>query len=248
MENEKWKMTSQPMIKTSIFAICHLPFFICHFLFIIVPATPGQSPVSTAPAGTVRGVVQDPKGALIPNATIILKSNGVQTRATSTPDGEYEIQVPPGTYEITSEIPAYYPFRRAKFCVESGKIATINVAPPLRVLSVGLEVTPQGYREPVTTAPEPKYEAFTVEGSSCPNVNLLIRYDKRVKQRDHIRFARAIANSGAVTVSADTIRLKPKTLQLEATGNVQVEVGPEKRSSRRVKLNLKSALIEYSPE
>lgn len=211
---------------------------------MILPAARGQSPV-----GTVRGLVQDPKGDLIPNATIILESNGVQTRATSSANGDYEIQVPPGTYEITSEVPHYYPFRRARFCVESGKTTTINVAPPLRVLSIGLEVTSKGVREPVTTAPQPKYEVFPVESSSCRNANLLIEYEKRVKEGENIRYTRATASVGTVTVSAQTIRFNRVTLQLEATGNAEVEVGPEQRSSERVKVNLKGAVptIEYSP-
>jgi hypothetical protein len=55
---------------------------------------------------SVHGTVQDPKGGVIPGATVHLGSaaTGYKRDVTSGPDGAYQIlQIPPGTYDVTAD-------------------------------------------------------------------------------------------------------------------------------------------------
>ena len=70
---------------------------LCLLFSITLPATLfAQSP------GALRGRVVDPSGAVVPNATISVKSaSGQETTATSGADGSYEIRgLAPGQYYV----------------------------------------------------------------------------------------------------------------------------------------------------
>ncbi|MEY4106886.1 MAG: hypothetical protein RL181_1228 [Bacteroidota bacterium] len=56
-------------------------------------------------ASGVRGKVQDEKGAALPNATIFVRETG--SGAVSNPQGEYEIRLEPGTYELSFQFLGY---------------------------------------------------------------------------------------------------------------------------------------------
>src|SRR5947209_9299689 len=54
----------------------------------------------------VHGTVTDPKGGVIPGATVTLVNSavGYKRDVTSGPDGSYQVlQVPPGTYDVSAD-------------------------------------------------------------------------------------------------------------------------------------------------
>ena len=66
----------------------------------LTPCARAQSSYTT---GTVRGVVVDPQGAVIPNATVTVTNpaTGVARSATTKADGSYQVpQLNPGTYKV----------------------------------------------------------------------------------------------------------------------------------------------------
>src|SRR5882724_1037629 len=129
--------------------------------------------------GKIKGIVLDPNEARIPAVTILIEGGHVTRRLTTNDLGEYESEVPAGTYHIKADLPNYFPFQRAAIRVESGKTVTINVAPAQRVLSVGLEVTEQGVQEPVRMAPLPQYEIFALRSPPRDDLDVLVQYQRR---------------------------------------------------------------------
>ena len=90
-------------------------------LALLFAVTAAQLNAQSITQGNVRGTITDPSGAVVPNATVTLKSTrtgATQTRTTSS-SGFYEFPlVTPGPYTITitaprpSPRPATRPFRR----------------------------------------------------------------------------------------------------------------------------------------
>src|SRR5438093_13458609 len=71
----------------------------------IVPALWGQSTT-----GSFQGTVTESSGAIIPGVTITITNTGIgQSRSTVTNDaGSYSAPLlPPGTYDITAELPGF---------------------------------------------------------------------------------------------------------------------------------------------
>ena len=59
---------------------------------------------------SLRGVIKDPSGAVVPNAKIILTDNATARKLTTTsgPGGEYEfLQIPPSKYDISVSAPGF---------------------------------------------------------------------------------------------------------------------------------------------
>src|SRR3954449_5848547 len=70
-------------------------------VLILNPATSAQNATTM-----VHGTVMDPKGAVIPGATVTLVNSavGYKRDVSSGPDGAYQVlQVPPGTYDISAD-------------------------------------------------------------------------------------------------------------------------------------------------
>src|SRR5579875_317283 len=62
--------------------------------------------------GTITGTISDPAGAVVPGAAIEVKNSdtGVVYRGGASPTGNYVIQVPAGTYEISVNAPGFKKF------------------------------------------------------------------------------------------------------------------------------------------
>jgi hypothetical protein len=71
------------------------------------------SPLALAaqqPTGGIQGSVEDPQGAVVPNATVTArsKSTGLTRTATSNDEGQYQVtQLPPDTYEVRVAAPNF---------------------------------------------------------------------------------------------------------------------------------------------
>src|SRR5258708_26324241 len=91
----------------------HLAVLLGLILLVISSTVSGQ--VSTA---SVNGVVRDPQGAVIPGATIVLRSvdTGVQHSSVSNGAGNYVIlNITPGRYTIQASARGFNPERTDEF-------------------------------------------------------------------------------------------------------------------------------------
>lgn len=85
--------------------------FVCTLVFaalvLFIGARPALSQVFTA---TVTGVVTDPSGGVVPNATVTITNTGNnETRTTtSSTNGSYTVsQLLPGSYELSAQVAGF---------------------------------------------------------------------------------------------------------------------------------------------
>jgi Carboxypeptidase regulatory-like domain len=80
--------------------------------------------------GAVGGSVTDPKGAVIPGATVTVKNNETGKEETATSDGEGRFKVAnlqPGSYTVTVNGGGFAPFTADKVTVEVGRETSLDV-------------------------------------------------------------------------------------------------------------------------
>ncbi|MBV9242408.1 MAG: TonB-dependent receptor, partial [Acidobacteria bacterium] len=110
------------------------------FVLILSALTFGQGTT-----GQVEGVMKDPQGALIPGATVTIKSTGTTagfTKSAVTGDDGYFIisNVPVGNYDVTVE-KAGFATQRTQITVTLDKAARVDIALAVGTTSVNVDVT-----------------------------------------------------------------------------------------------------------
>src|ERR1700690_1174067 len=111
-------------------------------VLLLLIAGSASAQVSTA---SVNGVVRDPKGAVIPGATIVLASVGgsVEHSSVSNGSGEYVfLNITPGSYTLSASAQGFNPQKVDTFVLAVSQIATFDFA-----MTVGTQtqmVTVQG--------------------------------------------------------------------------------------------------------
>lgn len=109
------------------------------FFFIVLLLATGslQDP---APKSRVIGVALDENDAVVIAVTVQFKSGNVRYRAKTNGDGRFEIELPPGCYELTAEHESFRKFRISSFQVRPNTAELVNihlqVAPPRLPLKV----------------------------------------------------------------------------------------------------------------
>lgn len=203
------------------------------------------------PAGKIFGSVLDPNEARIPKARVIVENDQSKYKTLTNDSGEYEIDVPPGIYRITTEVVGYYPSRRAQVGVDSNSKIMINIAPALEILSIGLTVTAEGASELVTKAPPPKYESYLLPQSSGAPQDLLIQYREKSEDESFIQYKRAQVSHGTLTVYADEVRFNRSKSTVEASGGyLVVEDGRRRIQARKIQIdfNLENPIVTLEEE
>lgn len=173
--------------------------------------------------GTVAGSVLDQQGAviLLPKPVIVFRSKNEVKQVTVDENGRFEATLPIGTYEITTEMPGFYPFRRAPFRVSAGSSVMINLVPSRRYFTRGTTVSPgKGVDE---RAPRPGYKV--ISKSSLPG---LIQFESSHNVGRWLRYRFAVFSHDHITVYADELLFDPKALRLKASGGVILEDGKQR--------------------
>ena len=115
---------------------------------------PAPSPTT---AGTFRGQVTDPSGAVVPNATVAILVSGRQTHsATTNRSGGYEIgNLAPGKYTVTANAQGFAIFVQNNVAVAAGEVAQFNISLDISVQKEKVNVqeeTPQVDVNPANNA------------------------------------------------------------------------------------------------
>src|SRR5262250_2210999 len=98
---------------------------------ILLFALPTQAQLYT---GSITGLVQDPSGAVVPNASVVLTDNdkGLKYSAKTDSSGRYVLRaVPPGTYTIRVEASGFRAEEQRGIMLVVNQNLTLNV--PLQV-------------------------------------------------------------------------------------------------------------------
>ena len=95
-------------------------------------------------ASSIIGTVSDASGAVIPGATVVVKSNstGTEFNATTNEQGGFTIPaVDPGTYTVTFTLPGFSTIKREGIELQGTFVATINVEMRVGTLEETITVT-----------------------------------------------------------------------------------------------------------
>ena len=85
--------------------------------------------------GAIGGIVKDPNGAIVPNATVTVRNEETNRESTGTTDDEGRFRIPqlqPGRYTVTINVTGFGAYTQPGVIVEVGRVNTIEAA-----LSVG---------------------------------------------------------------------------------------------------------------
>jgi len=125
--------------------------------------------------GTVRGTVTDPKGALVPNATVTVKNKGtaVVRTVTTGADGAYQIPtLNPGPYSVEVTAPGFNKLVVAEIVVSVG--ATVAFDAQLKIGSTDTVVQVTGSAAPLIDAAQTQ-QANTIDSQQQVNLPNLSR-------------------------------------------------------------------------
>lgn len=116
----------------------------CLMVALVLIGAASQTLGQTATTGTVVGTVTDPRGAVVPGASVHLKNlaTNVSQSTKTTEAGQYTFpNLPPGRYEISVRAPG---FRTAVLTVtvEVAKSTLVDIALVVGEVTEVVEVTP----------------------------------------------------------------------------------------------------------
>ncbi|MGB6745440.1 MAG: carboxypeptidase-like regulatory domain-containing protein, partial [Terracidiphilus sp.] len=110
-------------------------------LAILIAALAGAVPLAHAQiattTATLSGVVTDATGAILPGASVTLRSseNGIERQFTTNADGRYSFsQMPPATYTLVVKVKGFEEYQQNGILLNAAQTATQNVS-----LTVGSE-------------------------------------------------------------------------------------------------------------
>ena len=111
-------MTKPNSRSTFAWRSLYFTLFTISFLGLLAGTARGQ--LSTA---SINGVVRDPSGAVVPNATVVLRSvdTSVDRTSSSNGAGEYAfLNITPGSYTLESSAAGFGPKRISAFILTVG--------------------------------------------------------------------------------------------------------------------------------
>src|SRR5215475_11996680 len=116
-----------------------LSLVLCHLLFVSSLDLFAQS----ASTGALTGTVFDPAGAVVSNATIILRNNGTRQTFTAVtdPSGIYRFALlPPGQYAVTVEAVGFAPIVLGEVVIQITEVRRIQIRLVVRGAKEVIEV------------------------------------------------------------------------------------------------------------
>lgn len=139
-------------------------------MLALLVAAAGNLAAQSITTGDVSGVVTDTSGAVVPNATVILKSteSGATQSTATNGQGAYRFALlKPGSYSVTAEAAGFHPITQATV-VYVGQAASVNLRLPVGAATQTVEVTAQA--APVETEDGNLTTTFDLRAvSSLPN-------------------------------------------------------------------------------
>ncbi len=202
-------------------------------------------------AAHLTGMVTDVDTNRVAGVQISIEGRGTTRTVVTDKDGLYNIDVPEGVYEIRFKVLGYCPGRRARISAESGTSIVLNFTVIVCSLDDMLVVKNGQYQGEVERYRLPfKEESFFLGSSPSPPLNLLVQFGERQERNGIIEYkgftisgSRALNTTvsyNLLTVHADTVCLRKRTLQLQAAGNVVIEDGHNTSRADLVTVEFKS--------
>lgn len=172
---------------------------------------------SSAAGGSIEGVVSDPQGALVKDATVTIKNVATNQTLTTTSDsqGRYKIgNLPAGTYIITITAKGFSAFTKEGVVVAEGKKISIEAKLEIAPVEVGVNVgTTKANDDPVYQKLRKLKPSDGFSDEHAVVNNLVLKRDAGVftLRSGEIYFLNAVEgrNVGAVFVGDGEFYMKP---------------------------------------
>jgi hypothetical protein len=149
-------------------------------------------------SANLHGVVRDPNGAMIPNATITAHQGGqnIERRTQSNANGEYVfLSLPPGIYSINAEAPGFAKLLAKQVVLTTGQDAELPMN--MKIAAANEEVTVESSAELIET--QRSSESTTIDRERIENLP--------INGRNYINFA--LTNSQLTRDDAPSIGAAP---------------------------------------
>lgn len=208
------------VILVSLLILLAMIFWFC--------GTASAQTIPTSSRGSVVGTVMDQRGSviLLPRPIVVFEKKNRVTETVVDERGQFRITLPTGTYNITTRIPGFYPFRRSKFNLIAGETVMINVIPTPQILDRGTTVSAKESID--RRVPLPKFDEVLFFPKSV--LRGVIQFVAKRNVDGEITYEDAVFSYDNVTVYADKLRLNRKALRLRASGpGVIFEDGNERK-------------------
>src|SRR5687768_11661936 len=84
------------------------------------------APAFAQPQGTITGIVVDPFGARVPDATVTVTGDGESRDTRSGSDGSFSFAVAPGLYQVEVTLNGFQPFTSEQVYVGGGETQSVR--------------------------------------------------------------------------------------------------------------------------
>jgi hypothetical protein len=118
----------------------------CALVMLVLCLAFGVNPAAAQSTtdGAIGGLIKDPNGAVVPNATVTVRNEGTNKEGTATSDDEGRfrvVQLQPGNYTVTISVSGFAPFSQQHVVVEVGRVTSLDVPLSISGSSEQVEVT-----------------------------------------------------------------------------------------------------------
>lgn len=123
--------------------------------------------------GGIHGEVADPSGAVIPGATVVVRSSSGQVmgKATSDSGGAYTVHgLPAGTYSVTVTAPGFASYSVPGVAVAAGQMKTVNPALQIEMEKQQVEVQAENTTA-IGTSPDENANSIVIKGSDLNSLS-----------------------------------------------------------------------------
>lgn len=167
------------------------------------------------PKGVIRGRLMDASRG-VQNIKVLVEGATAMREVVTDTGGDYEIELPPGVYTITANLPEYYPYRRAPFRVRPGVLTIVN----LNLILIGIDRIHGGGKDL-------HYEKLLLPLTSDERLSVLIAYYDRKENERFVEYEGIRLYYDALAVHAVNFQLDKRDFTFKATGNVHVDDGQQ---------------------
>lgn len=190
---------------------------------IVLVAAPLRSS-ATQTAGQVRGTVMDTNEAGVSGAKLVIEGGGKTYTTSTTEDGTYNIELPPGIYRVKVSSMGFCPTRRAPFRLKSSARVALNFTLTVCPIVNSVAIVNGQYIGETDRYQDPfNEEVLPLAHPSSALLELLIRFKERRKDGNFIEYREATVSYNTLTIRAQKVLLNPTTFRLKAEGSVIVE-------------------------
>jgi hypothetical protein len=197
------------------------------------------------PTSQLSGTVFDINEARVSNARVTIEGMGIKLTVTTDQAGQYNIDIPYGTYALEIDQSGFCRHKRPPFRVSSPKVV-LNFT--LQVCGIALTVTAD---ETVCVPVDPfNTELVPMSNAGGPGLNAHVRYASRQQMGNVVEYRGRTAQRtpdgrahppygltleySLLTIRADVLRLNKETRRIEAEGNILVEDGKSSIHATRI--------------